>query len=69
MARASIIIPTFDRPHLLSRAVESARAAAEDVAQRAEAQVIQLQIERDIPVGLHVLKAIPVTDLDLPAKE
>ena len=31
MARASIIIPTFDRPHLLSRAVESARAAAEDV--------------------------------------
>jgi glycosyltransferase involved in cell wall biosynthesis len=31
MPRASIIIPTHDRPHLLTRAVESARAAGTDV--------------------------------------
>lgn len=31
MARASIIIPTHSRPHLLPRAVESARAAGTDV--------------------------------------
>jgi glycosyltransferase involved in cell wall biosynthesis len=31
MPRASIIIPTFDRPHLLPRAVESARVAGKDV--------------------------------------
>jgi glycosyltransferase involved in cell wall biosynthesis len=31
MSRASIIIPTFNRPHLLPRAVESARAAGKDV--------------------------------------
>lgn len=31
MSRASIIIPTYNRPHLLPRAVESARLAGEDV--------------------------------------
>lgn len=31
MPRVSVIIPTYDRPHLLSGAVESARAAGQDV--------------------------------------
>src|SRR5262245_29600231 len=31
MPRVSLIIPTFDRPHLLPRAVESARLAGTDV--------------------------------------
>src|SRR5215813_2438567 len=31
MARASIIIPTYNRPHLLPRAVESARLSGKDV--------------------------------------
>lgn len=31
MAKVSLIIPTFDRPHLLPRAIESARRAAREV--------------------------------------
>lgn len=31
MPRVSVIIPTYDRPHLLGGAVESARTAGQDV--------------------------------------